>query len=110
MGAPIVAIALKSPLEIRSISSSICCSVVEGALRIVYDECGFSSDAVACVGGGAVVGGKREKREGEGAMNDKYWSTTFVARQSNEVEITVGTNLFNQIARLISSDRCGEFF
>jgi hypothetical protein len=35
---PIVTTALKSPLAIRSISLSICCSVDEGELRISYDE------------------------------------------------------------------------
>jgi hypothetical protein len=75
-----VAIALKSPLAIRSISSSICCSVEEGELRIVYVFCGI----VASIGGVAALvdaaggggRGRRENNEGEGAMNDKYWSTT----------------------------------
>ena len=35
---PIVTTALKSPFAIRSISFSICGSVDEGELRMVYDE------------------------------------------------------------------------
>lgn len=67
---PIVTTALKSPLAIRSISFSICCSVDEGELRIAYDEWGRGGDpgwevAVGC-------GGSKENREGEGAINDKY--------------------------------------
>jgi hypothetical protein len=36
-----VATVLKSPLATRSISSSICCSVDEGELRMVYVEWGI---------------------------------------------------------------------
>jgi len=28
-------------------------------------------------GGGGGGGGRREKRVGEGAINDRYWSTTY---------------------------------
>jgi len=67
---PIVTTALKSPLAIRSISFSICCSVDEGELRIAYDEWGRGGDP----GWEVVVGwgGSKENREGEGAINDKY--------------------------------------
>lgn len=38
---PMVTTALKRPLAIRSISSSICCSVEDGELRSLYDVTGF---------------------------------------------------------------------
>ena len=72
---PIVAMALKSPLATRSVSASICCSVDEGELRMVYVECGvvvkFGWVEVCVVAGGG-GGGRRENREGEGAMKERY--------------------------------------
>lgn len=80
---PIVAMALNRPLAIRSISASICCSVEEGEFRMVYVEwgvgavAGAAGDAVVNCGGGA---GNREKSEGEGAINERYWSRTYITK------------------------------
>jgi hypothetical protein len=75
---PVVTTALNNPLATLSISSSICCSVEEGELRVVYVETG--PEKVDWVGdvrsGGGGGGGRREKRAGDGAINDRYWSTT----------------------------------
>jgi hypothetical protein len=77
---PIVAMELNRPLAIRSISASICCSVEDGELRMVYVECGIGvvvcpvDDVVINSDGGA---GKRENSEGEGAINERYWSRTY---------------------------------
>jgi hypothetical protein len=82
-----VATVLKSPLATRSISSSICCSVDEGELRMVYVEwgiavgTGWDPEAVEVGRGG---GGRREKRDGEGAMKDKYWSRTYLKRRKDQ--------------------------
>ena len=72
---PVVATALNKPFAIRSISPSIWGSVDEGELRMAYvdkgvEGLGMPSDVG--VGGG----GRREKREGEGDIKDKYWSMT----------------------------------
>jgi hypothetical protein len=76
---PIVATTLNSPLAIRSISASISCSADDGELRIVYDDRGFGSGDPVWVGGaGGGGGGRREKREGEGEMKERYWSTTWL--------------------------------
>lgn len=71
--------ALYKPLAIRSISSSICCSDEEGELSIVYEEWGIVLGWTAgglLVVEGAWEGGRRENSDGEGAMNDRYWSST----------------------------------
>ena len=75
---PIVATTLNRPVATLSISASICCSVDEGELSTAYDECGGGGGApgdegVVDVGGGGV---RRENSEGEGEINDKYWSNT----------------------------------
>lgn len=80
---PIVTTVLKSPLATRSISCSICCSVDAGELRMAYvhggvvgPDCGVGVVIVAVTGGG-----KREKRDGEGAIKDRYWSRTYLKGQ-----------------------------
>lgn len=78
---PRVATTLKRPLATRSISSSICCSVDEGELRIVYVDVGMGGVTGFWVVGGTVgegctAGGRRENNEGDGAMKDRYWSIT----------------------------------
>lgn len=76
---PRVTTALKSPLATRSISSSICCSVDEGELRMPYVDVEASElDCPAGEVGGTDVGGggRRENRDGDGAMKERYWSTT----------------------------------
>ena len=72
---------LKRPVAIRSISSSICCSVDDGEFRSVYEENGCvvvegPAAALGAEAGGALTGGRIEKREGEGEMNERYWSNT----------------------------------
>ena len=75
-----VATTLNSPLAIRSISLSISCSDEAGELRMAYDDeavdgpgwPGAVEDATA---GGD--GGSSEYRDAEGAMNERYWSTTW---------------------------------
>ena len=66
---PIVAMTLNRPFATRSISSSICCSVDDGEFRMVYVDKGIVESAAA---EGWDGGGRRENREGEGAMKDKY--------------------------------------
>lgn len=70
-GAPNVAIALKRPLAIRSVSSSISCSEADGEFKSAYDVIGVGMPAVLGVDalGGA---GRSEKSDGEGEMKDKY--------------------------------------
>lgn len=74
---PMVATTLKSPLAIRSISSSICWSDDDGELRTEYEEYVFGvgvdeadgsglCDAVDC------TGGRRENSDGEGDRKDRY--------------------------------------
>lgn len=75
--APIVTTALKSPLAIRSTSCSISWSVEDGELRIVYVECGIVGSGRVegvddCAGGGGAGGGSSEKRDGEGAIKERY--------------------------------------
>jgi len=70
------------PLAMRSNSSSICCSEVEGLFRIAYDECGTAAEVVfgaavtAVEVDGLSGGGMRENSDGEGDMNERYWSKT----------------------------------
>jgi hypothetical protein len=72
---PIVTTTLNKPLAIRSISCSICCSVEEGELRMSYAYPGFGGSACGEGEGGlTTTGGTSEKSEGEGDINDKYWS------------------------------------
>jgi len=74
-----VATTLNRPFAIRSISSSICCSVEEGELRIAYVEGGIAKvggEAVSDVAAGCEGDGRSEKSDEEGAINDKYWSMT----------------------------------
>lgn len=79
---PIVATTLKRPDATRSISSSICCSVEEGELRSRYVEwlCeepagveGVEDEADAAAGGGS-----KENKDGDGEINERYWSMTYV--------------------------------
>jgi hypothetical protein len=80
MSVPRVAIALNNPFATLSISSSICCSVDDGEFRMTYVEWGILTSGVggvvAWTDGGGGGGGRRENNEGEGAIKDKYWSTT----------------------------------
>ena len=78
---PIVTTPLKSPEATRSISSSICCSEEDGELSRAYEEWGSGgaegpAAALAVEFVAAFTGGRMEKREGEGAMNERYWSKT----------------------------------
>jgi hypothetical protein len=41
-------------------------------LRIRYDELTLGCDGPGCVEDGGLGGGRREKREADGAMNDRY--------------------------------------
>lgn len=70
--------ALNSSATTRSISSSICCSADEGELRMVYVETGSDGvgGAVEVMEGAGGGGGRREKSDGDGAMKERYWSTT----------------------------------
>ena len=76
MNVPSVAIALNKPFATLSISSSICCSVDDGEFRMIYVEWGMltsgAGGVVVWTDGGGEGGGRRENREGEGAMKDKY--------------------------------------
>lgn len=72
---------LKSPLATRSISSSISCSVEVGEFKMRYVEGrtgGTSVGGVAVVGGDGAAGGRREKSDAEGAMNERYWSRIYL--------------------------------
>ena len=64
----------------RSISSSICCSDEEGELRRAYVASGGggAGEAAGAVDVDAVAftGGSREKRDGDGEINERYWSST----------------------------------
>jgi len=73
---PYVATALKRPFAIRSISSSIICSDDAGELSVIYDEDGSVSVGWGTLGlAGFGGGGRRENKDEDGAINDKYWST-----------------------------------
>lgn len=79
--APIVTTALNRPLAIRSVSSSISWSEEVGELRILYEsvETG-AADTVVVFGAdaeGSGSGGKRENKEAEGEMKERYWSAIF---------------------------------
>lgn len=78
---PSVAIALNNPFATRSISSSICCSVDDGELRIAYVVAGMllsmAGGWLAWMEGAGVGGGNNENSEGDGAMKARYWSMTF---------------------------------
>jgi len=70
-----VAIALNKPFATRSISSSICCSLDVGELRIEYVVSGTVVSVggdVAVIDGGGGGGGRRENNDGEGAMKERY--------------------------------------
>ena len=67
---PIVATTLNKPFAMRSISSSICCSVADGEFKSVYDMCGACVDPSASEAAGE--GGNNEKSEGAGTMHDRY--------------------------------------
>lgn len=81
-----MATTLNSPFAIRSVSSSTCCSEVDGELSIAYEDCSSAVDGPGCdaaVGvDGAATGGKRENNDGEGDMNERYVSTSWTRRFS----------------------------
>jgi hypothetical protein len=59
----------------RSISSSMSCSVADGEFKSVYDMWGACIDPSA--GEAAGEGGNNEKNDGAGTMHDRYWSRTY---------------------------------
>lgn len=72
-----VATALNNPLAILSVSSSMSWSEELGELRIVYDVVGSDGVGGAAdpVPGTEGLGGdKRENRDAEGVMKERYWS------------------------------------
>jgi hypothetical protein len=73
---PEVATALKRPEAMRSISSSMSCSDEDGEFRIVYEVLTSGITGAAGVDvegfGAAGMGGRSEKRAGEGEMKPRY--------------------------------------
>lgn len=66
----------------RSVSSSISWSEVEGEFKTVYELGGKDESGVGLVVRAGAEVGNREKREEDGVMKDKYWSETY-GRQLN---------------------------
>lgn len=106
---PIVATALKRPFAMRSISSSICCSVDAGELRIAYVDGGTDDvdGAGCCWDGAGGVGGSRENNDGEGHMKDRYWSMTCEITVS--IHPTIGNTTPQHLFNLIPSTRTRDF-
>jgi hypothetical protein len=68
-----VATTLNSPPAIRSISFSIWSSVDEGEFKMVYEECCCDGPGWLDRGGVATGGGgRREYRDPDGAMKERY--------------------------------------
>ena len=59
----------------------------------------------------ALVGGRREKREGEGAMKERYWSNTYVPHlEFSHTGLDLSsTHLLYQFSRTVTRDCCRKF-
>lgn len=107
-----VATTLNSPQAIRSISLSIWSSVEEGEFKMEYEESCWDGPGWLDMGDVATGGGgRREYSDADGAMKERYWSTTYDHRRvSVRFQKSSLVDLFYELVCPILRDRPSKLF